>query len=179
MKHVSRTRISTGGLADARHRCSGAMACGEVGRRISQVKKAPANLPRENYRSEKSCRQVQPEKSCFNSLELDSSTYTGGRPANLPINRMPNYDVCAGTSKIKKRPRKDAAFQRVVVSAAYCHLLLVVDRRGCHLFAVGIHTLGANSARLCICRNRDFTADHILAALFVGQLQGPGVDLLV
>ena len=34
--------------------------------------------------------RFNPKNPAFNSLELDSWTYTGDRPANLPINRTPN-----------------------------------------------------------------------------------------
>ena len=34
--------------------------------------------------------KFSPKNPAFNSLELDSWTYTGDRPANLPIDRTPN-----------------------------------------------------------------------------------------
>ena len=34
--------------------------------------------------------RFNPKNPAFNSLELDSWTYAGDRPANLPINRTPN-----------------------------------------------------------------------------------------
>ncbi len=34
--------------------------------------------------------RFNPKNPAFNSLELDSWTYTGDRPANLPINRTSN-----------------------------------------------------------------------------------------
>jgi len=34
--------------------------------------------------------RFNPKNPAFNSLELDSWTYTADRPANLPINRTPN-----------------------------------------------------------------------------------------
>jgi hypothetical protein len=56
-------------------------------------------------------------------------------------------------------------------------LLLFVNRRELHLFALGVHTCPGDCDGLAVCGNHGFALTYRLAAFHTRQLAGPLVDL--